>query len=56
MYTHKNLMEPKRTKNRQMIPQHTKISDLDELKWNYDTIYKTGQIQEYWGEWATSRA
>ena len=32
MYTHQNLMRIKRTKNRQKMPQHIKISDLDKLK------------------------
>ena len=33
----------KRAKNRHIKLQHIKVSDLDELKWNYGTISKTGQ-------------
>ena len=32
IYTHQNLVRQKRTKNKQIKPQHTKFSDLNELK------------------------
>ena len=46
IYTHQNLMGPKKTKNRLTILQHMKNLDLDKLLRNYDIIYKTGQIQK----------
>ena len=44
IYIYQNLVGLKRTKNRQTILQHTKISDLIELRWIYGTSFKVGQI------------
>ena len=55
MYTHQNLVGSKRHKNRQIMLQHIKISDLNKLRWVYGTIHKTRQMQGYGGEWPTSR-
>ena len=43
LYTHQNLVGLKRTKNRQTMPHYIQIQDLNELRWNYGTISKTGQ-------------
>ena len=37
----------KRNKNRQTMPHHIQILNLNELKWNYDTISKQGRIRRF---------
>ena len=43
IYTYKNLMGARRTKNRQTIFQHIKNSNLNKSNRNYGINYKIGQ-------------
>ena len=38
IYTYQNLMELKRTENRQIMLHHIQNLDSNELRWNYDTF------------------